>query len=178
MAKAILFTPSRFVHQLAIHNAIPQTGFQDQQNTVQLVEDRTNEISVPIVIADGVASREMRWDDAANNFVANPGIATVISEFIKQLNKRYTGSAVLNNSVVVRAETIDAESGNRYVFTPGATVVGSLQDFAVIIPDQLGGYESRGFTLWLQTNANSNAGIDSGNVLLRLNRQGIADTWI
>lgn len=178
MAKAILFTPSRFVHQIAIKNEIPQTGFHDQQNTVQLVEDRTNEVSVPIVIADGVASREMRWDDATNNFVANPGVSTKISEFIKQLNKRYTGSVVLNNTIVVRAETIDAESGNRYVFTPGATVVGSLQDFEVIIPDQLGGYESRGFTVWLQTDANANAGIDSGNIYLRLNRQGVNETWV
>lgn len=169
MAKAIIVTPNRYVHRVARHNQIPQTGFGDQENTIRLVEDRTNEISIPIVVVGAVNSREMSWDDPGNSFVASPGNPTRISAYVKQLNKRYTGSSVLNNTIVLRAETIDAETGNRLVFTPGATVVGSLQDFAVIIPDENGGYESRGFTLQLQTNANSNASIDNGYVLIRLN---------
>lgn len=169
MPKGLTGLDNKFVHKLAMSNAVPQTGFQDQQNAVQLVENRTNEISVPIVIVGAVMSREMAWNDATNAFIANPGQATRVSEFIKQINKRVLGSSALNNTVVVRAETIDAETGNRYVFTPGATVVGSLQDFFVIIPDEGGGYESRGWTIQLQNDANPNGGIDGGNVVLRLN---------
>lgn len=169
MPKGIIGLDNRFVHKLARQNAVPQTGFADQQDTIRLVEDRTNEISVPLVLVGGVSSREMAWSDAANAFVATPGQPTRISSFIQQLNKRYLGSSVLNTTLVVRCETVDAETGNRLVFTPGATVVGSLQDFAVIIPDENGGYESRGFTLQLQTNANPNALVDGGNVYLRLN---------
>ncbi len=169
MAKGITGLDGKFVHKLSMHNAIPQTGFADQQNVIQLVENRTNEISVPLIIAGAVMSREMSWNDATNAFVANPGQATRVSEFIKQINKRVLGSSTLNNTVVVRAETIDAETGNRFVFTPGATTVGSLQDFFVIIPDEVGGYESRGWTIQLQNDANPNGGIDAGTVRLRLN---------
>lgn len=147
-------------------------------HVIELVEDRANEISVPAMkTTSNIQTRLMAWNDASNSFIT-AATPTRISEFAKQINKRYTGSSTLNPSVITRIETIDAETGNRYVFTPGATVVGSLQDFEVIIPDQLGGYESRGFTLWLQTDANTNAGIDGGNVYLRLNRQGILDTWV
>lgn len=169
MPKGIVGLDNKFVHKLPKSNTVPQTGFEDQQNAIQLVENRTNEISIPIVIVGAVMTREMRWDDATNMFVANPGLPTRVSEYIKQLNKRYTGSVALNTTVVARAETIDAETGNRFVFTPGATVVGSLQDFFVIIPDEGGGYESRGWTIQLQNNANSNGAIDGGNVILRLN---------
>lgn len=135
-------------------------------NTIQLVEDRANEVSVPAVTDGGVHTRLMEWDDATNRFVAAVQ-PTRVSEFVKQLNKRYVGSSALSGMVVARCETVDAETGNRYVFTPGATPAGSLQDFAVIIPDQLGGFESRGFLLYLVPNANPNA-FDGGEVLLRV----------
>jgi hypothetical protein len=135
-------------------------------NTIQLVEDRANEVSIPAVTDGGVHTRLMEWDDLLNMYVAsvNP---TRVSEFVKQLNRRYVGSSALNGMVVTRCETVDAETGNRYVFTPGATPAGSLQDFQVIIPDQLGGFESRGFLLYLAPNANPNA-FDGGEVLLRV----------
>lgn len=168
---------NNFVHKVAARNVVPETGFGVQADTIRLVEGRTNEISVPIGVFTGVESRQMRWDDTLQSWVQNTGTATRISEFCKQLNQRYLGSAVLTPALVVRCETIDAETGNRYVFTPGATVVGSLQDFDVIIPDQGGGYESRGFTLELATDANANIAIDAGNVLLRLNQTGVVETW-
>lgn len=136
-------------------------------NVIELVEDRANEITIPAVTDQAVRTRTMAWDDATNRFVASAQ-PTRISEFCKQVNKRVLGSSVLSSAVIVRCEAVDADTGGRLVFTPGATPVGSLQDFQIIIPDQLGGYESRGFLMFLATNANPNAGIDGGQVLLRL----------
>ena len=137
-------------------------------HVIELVEDRANEVSIPAMkTTTNVETRLMAWDDATNTFIA-AATPTRISEFCKQINKRYTGSSVLSPAVIYRIESIDAETGNRYSFTPGATVIGSLQDFEVIIPDQRGGYESRGFVIYLATDANPNAGIDGGDVLLRL----------
>jgi hypothetical protein len=134
--------------------------------TITLVEDRANEISFPFVKDAGIQTRLMSWDDATNRWIA-AGSATRISEVVKQINKRCTGSSVLTNAVVARCEAIDADTGNRWVFTPGATPVGSLQDFELIIPDQGGGYEGRGFQVYLQPNGNPTT-IDGGEVLLRL----------
>jgi hypothetical protein len=177
MPKTLRGLENRYVHKIAIQNIVPETGFGDQADTIRLVEGRANEVSVPITVIDGINSREMAWDDGNNEFVAAPGTPTQISEFCKQINKRVLGSATLNNTVIARIETIDGETGNRYVFTPGSTPVGSLQDFDVIIPDQEGGYESRGFVVFLQDDANPSGLIDGGNVLVRLNNRGIAETW-
>jgi hypothetical protein len=135
-------------------------------HAVTLVENRANEISVPAVVIASVHTRLMRWDDPTNTFVTASG-STRISEFIKQVNKRYRGSSTLTNLVVSRAEAIDADTGNRLVFTPGATVAGSLHDFEVIIQDQDGDYESRGFVVILAANANPGI-LDGGDVVLRL----------
>jgi hypothetical protein len=173
----IMGLKNRFVHKIGRDNQLPESGFDDQANTIRLVEGRANEISVPITVIDGIASREMAWNDVGPVFDSTPGTATQISEFCKQVNLRYKGSSTLDPTVIERCETIDAETGNRYVFTPGATPVGSLQDFDVIIPDQEGGYESRGFVIFLSEDANSNGLIDDGNVLIRLNNTGVAETW-
>ena len=172
MSKGIVGLDGRFVHKLAQRNTIPQTGFADQQDTVRLVEDRTNEISIPLVLVGAVSSREMAWNDGTNTFIAAAGLPTRISEFVKQINKRYLGSATLNATVVTRVEAVDADTGNRLVFTPGATTVGSLQDFEVIIPDQDGDYESRGFLLTLAANANTGA-LDGGGVIMRLSTDAL-----
>ena len=168
---------NHFVHKIATKNSIPEVGFSSQAHTVRIVEGRTNEISIPIGVYAGVDTTFASWDSATSAWVPNAGVRTQISEFCKQINQRYLGSAVLNNSLIARCETIDAETGNRFVFTPGATVVGSLQDFEVIIPDEEGGTESRGFTLQLQDDANTSPAIDGGNVLIRLTQQGVIETW-
>jgi len=134
--------------------------------TITLVEDRANEISFPFVKDAGIQTRLMSWDDATNRWIA-AGSATRISEVVKQINKRYLGSSTLVNTVVARVTAVDGDTGNQFSFTPGATIVGSQQDFELIIPDQGGGYESRGFLLFLQTNANPGA-LDGGNVMIRL----------
>lgn len=133
---------------------------------IVLVEDRANEISVPHISVDGIDTRLMAWNPATQSFVSSAA-PTRISEFCKQLNRRYTGSETLSPAVVARCEAVDADTGNRLVFTPGATVVGSLQDFEVIILDQDGDFESRGFLLFLTTDANPGA-VDGGQVVLRL----------
>lgn len=144
------------------------TNEYNGSHVIELVEDRANEITIPAVkTTTNILTRTMAWDDALNTFVA-AATPTRVSEYCKQLNKRYLGSSALLPSVVYRCEAVDADTGNRLVFTPGATVVGSQQDFEVIIPDQLGGYESRGFLLYLAPDANPNPGIDGGDVLLRL----------
>jgi hypothetical protein len=131
-----------------------------------LVEGRANEISVPHVDSNGIDSRLMEWDDATNQLKASVR-ATRVSDYIAQLNKRYLGSSSLVPDLVYRAETVDADTGNRLVFTPGATPAGSLQDFDVVIGDQDGDYESRGFLLYLADDANPGA-VDGGLVILRL----------
>lgn len=137
-------------------------------HVIELVEDRANEITIPAIkTTTNVLTRLMTWDDALNTFVAS-ATPTRVSDYCKQLCKRYLGTSTLSPGVVYRCEAVDADTGNRLVFTPGATVVGSLQDFEVIIPDQLGGYESRGFLVYLSPDANPSAGIDGGDVLLRL----------
>lgn len=148
-------------------NSAPPTGIAyTGADTIQLVENRANEITIPSVTDEAIQTRLMEWDNALNRFVVSAQ-ATRISEFCKQLSKRYTGSATLTPAVVTRVETVDGDTGNRFVFTPGATPIGSLQDFEVIIPDQLGGYESRGFLLFLANNANPGL-IDGGEVRLRI----------
>jgi hypothetical protein len=174
---ALVGLENQFVHKVFARNVVPETGFGAQADTIRLVEGRTNEISVPIGVFSGVDALQMQWDSGTAAWVPNPGTRTKVSEFCKQINQRYLGSAALNATLVVRCETIDAETGNRYVFTPGATVVGSLQDFEVIIPDEGGGFESRGFTLQLATDANPSMAIDSGNVLIRLNQSGVLANW-
>jgi len=139
---------------------------------IRLIESSTNAISIPALNVAGVDSKLMKWDDATNKFTSSENL-TRISEFIKQLNKRYTGSSVINNAIVIRCKAIDADSLDTLVFTPGATVVGSTQDFGVIITDQEGGYESRGFTMELQNNANGNELIDGGNIVLRLSNMNL-----
>lgn len=134
--------------------------------TITLVEDRANEIAWPFVKDSGIITRLMAWDDATNRWVASANTLR-ISEVVKQINKRYLGSSAMVNTVVARCFAIDADTGNAFSFTPGATIVGSQQDFELIIPDQGGGYESRGFQVFLQTNANS-GGLDGGNVMIRL----------
>lgn len=134
--------------------------------TITLVEDRANEIAWPFVKDSGIITRLMAWDDATNRWVASANTLR-ISEVVRQVNKRYTGSSALSNAVVARCEAIDADTGNRWVFTPGATPVGSLQDFELIIPDQGGGYESRGFQVYLQPDGNPGA-LDGGEVMIRL----------
>jgi hypothetical protein len=147
--------------------SVPTNEFNGT-HVIELVEDRANEITIPAIkTTTNILTRLMVWDDALNTFVA-AAQPTRISEYCKQLNKRYLGSSALVPSVVMRCEAVDADTGNRLVFTPGATVVGSSHDFEVIIPDQLGGYESRGFTLFLTPDANPSPGIDAGAVLLRL----------
>ena len=151
---------------LPITTAVPSVGIAyTGSGVIELVEGRANEIAIPAATDAGTLTRLMEWDDLLNAFV--PAVAaTRISEFIKQLNRRYLGASTMTPAVVTRCETIDGDSGNRLVFTPGATPVGSLQDFQVVIPDQLGGYESRGFVLYLANNANPFA-LDGGNVYLR-----------
>ncbi len=134
---------------------------------IRLVEGCTNAISIPALSLSGVESRLMRWDNSNNTFVSNSEI-TRISEFIRQINKRYLDDGTINNTIIVRCIAIDADTLDTLVFTPGATIPGSSQDFGVIISDQEGGYESRGFTIELQNNANGNSGIDGGEVILRL----------
>jgi hypothetical protein len=136
-------------------------------HSITLVEDRANEVSVPLVLVQGVNTKNMEWDSSQHTWVPAAG-ATRISEFIKQVNQRILGSTTLNNTVVKRAETVDGDTGNRFVFTPGATPPGSLQDFEVIIQDQDGDYESRGFLIFLQTTANPYPAIDGGLVVIRL----------
>lgn len=146
--------------------AAPTGPVFEGTHEVVLVEGRANEISVPAVQVGTIKTRLMAWDDATNAFVgsANP---TRISEFVRQLNKRYLGSSNLVATLVTRVEAVDADTGNRFVFTPGATVPGSQHDFEVIIPDQDGDYESRGFLLYLAPDANPGAA-DGGDVVLRL----------
>lgn len=157
----------------AIFGALPVAAvapgpIYEGTHQVVLVEDRANEISVPAVQVGTIKTRLMAWSDGSNSFVTSAQ-PTRISEFVKQLNRRYLGSSTLTPAVVLRCEAVDADTGNRLVFTPGATIVGSSQDFEVIIPDQDGDYESRGFLIYLATNANPGAQ-DGGGVVLRLSQ--------
>jgi hypothetical protein len=138
---------------------------------IVLVEGRANEVSVPHVEVDGIDTRLMYWQDSLNEFVTS-ATPTRISDYVRQLNKRYLGSDTLNPTLVTRVETVDADSGDRRVFTPGATPVGSLHDFEVIIEDQDGDYESRGFLIFLADDANGGS-IDGGDVVLRLTPEAL-----
>ena len=135
-------------------------------STIQLVENRANEIQIPYLQVGSVETRLMEWQDSTNTFITS-STPTRISEFVKQINKRYLGSSVLNSTVVDRIETIDADSGNLFVFVPGTTSPTTNNNFSIIIPDQEGGYESRGFTVFLKANANSSS-TDGGEVFIRL----------
>lgn len=134
-------------------------------HSIVLVEGRANEVTVPHVFHQAVNTRLMEWDVSQRLWVG-AATPTRISQFCRQINHRYTGSDTLNSDVIKRVESIDADTGNKYVFTPGATPVGSLQDFQVIIPDQDGDFESRGFVIFLQDDANPDPGIDGGDVVL------------
>lgn len=73
--------------------------------------------------------------------------------------------------VVAYAETIDADTKSRLVYTPGATPLNSDQNWLPIIEDQGGDWESRGFVVFLRLNANpgTGPGRDNGDVVLHLN---------
>jgi len=153
-----------FVHRINKSDA-KASGINDEDSpTIRLVEDSTNEISIPITLVDGINSRQMTWNNTTHQFDTS-GNVTRISDFIKQINDRYSETAMSNN-IVKFCKTIDADALDTLVFTPGATAVGSTQDFPVIISDQEGKYESRGFQITL---AHNSTGIDSGEILLRRN---------
>lgn len=73
--------------------------------------------------------------------------------------------------VVAYAETIDADTRARLVYTPGATPLLSDQNWLPIIQDQDGDWESRGFTIFLRRDANPGTGAnrDNGAVVIHLN---------
>ncbi len=153
-----------FVHRINKSDAKASGINSDDSPTIRLVEDATNEISIPITLVNGVNSRQMTWNNSTHQFDTT-GDVTRISDFVKQINDR-CGELALSNAIVTRCKAIDADALDTRVFTPGSTAPGSSQDFPVIISDAEGNYESIGFQITLAAN---NTGADSGEILLRRN---------
>ena len=163
-------------HQIFLTPEEGNISSADQANSIQLVENRGNAISIPIMEADGVNTREMIWNDTTHKWQNNAGTPTRISEIIRHINDRCLGSSTLNDTVVTRVEAIDADTGNLFVFVPGTTSTSTDNNFEIIIEDQEGDYESRGFTMFLQANANAGSN-DGGEVWIRFNNNSAGIGW-